>query len=75
MKATKIETYDDVSENLTKGSYPEDATNRDKGVLRRKAKSFQVVDGILHYEGKKGELRQVLRITIYCKCSTCNNNL
>ena len=74
-KEREEETYDDVFEYLTKGSYPEDATKRDKGVLRRKAKSFQVVDGILQYKGKNGELRQVLRITIYCKCSTCHNNL
>lgn len=53
------ETYDDVYEYLTKGTYPQHATKRDKGVLRRKAKSFQVVEGILHYKGKKGELRQV----------------
>ena len=53
------ETYDEVFEYLTKGTYPQHATKRDKGVLRRKAKSFQVVEGILHYKGKKGELRQV----------------
>ena len=74
-KEREEETYDDISEYLTKGSYPEGATKRDKGVLRRKAKSFQVIDGILYYKGKKGELRQVLRITIYCKCSTCHNNM
>ena len=53
------ESYDDVFEYLTKGTYPQNATKRDKGVLCRKAKNFQVVDGILHYKGKKGELRQV----------------
>lgn len=47
-------------EYLTKGTYPHNSTKRDKGVLRRKAKSFQIVDSILHYKGKKGELRQVL---------------
>ena len=53
------ETYDEVFEYLTKGTYPQHATKRDKSVLRRKATSFQVVEGILHYKGKKGELRQV----------------
>lgn len=56
-KEREEETYDDVFEYLTKGSYPKDATERDKGVIRRRAKSFQVVDGILHYKGKEEELR------------------
>ena len=43
------------------GRYPEDATKRDKGVLRRRAKNF---DGMLHYKEKKGELRQEPRITV-----------
>ena len=44
------ETYDDVFKYFTKGTHPQDAT---KGVLLRKAKSFQVVEGVLHYKVKK----------------------
>ena len=54
------ETYDGIFQYLSTGSYPQGTTKAEKGVLRRRAKSFQVVDGILHYKGKKGELKQVL---------------
>ena len=53
------ETYDDIFRYLSTGSYPQGATKAEKGVLRRRSKSYQVVDGILHYKGKKGELKQV----------------
>ena len=54
----EAETYENVYEYLTKGCYPQGASKADKSVLRRMSKKFQVVDGILHYNGK-GQLRQV----------------
>ena len=52
-------TYENVYEYLTKGCYPQGASKPEKCVLRRMSKNFQVVDGILHYKGKEGQLRQV----------------
>ena len=58
-EASEKRTYENVYEYLTKGCYPQGATKAEKGVLRRRAKSFRVVDGILHYKGKEGHLKQV----------------
>ena len=55
----EAETYENVFEYLTKGCYPQDASKAEKSILRRMSKKFQVVDGILHYKGKEGQLRQV----------------
>ena len=55
----EAETYENVFEYLTKGCYPQGASKADKSVLRRMSKKFQVMDGILHYSGKEGQLRQV----------------
>ena len=56
-EASEKRTYENVYEYLTKGCYPQGATKAEKGatkaekgVLRRRAKSFRVVDGILHYK-------------------------
>ena len=58
-EASEKRTYENVYEYLTKGCYPQGATKAEKGVLRRRAKSFRLVDGILHYEGKERNLKQV----------------
>ena len=51
---SKIETY------LTRNEYPEGATKAEKGSIRKRAKKFQMVDGLLHYTGgKDGVLRQL----------------
>ena len=55
----EAETYENVFEYLTKGCYPQGASKAEKSILRRMLKKFQVVDGILHYKGKEGQLRQV----------------
>lgn len=55
----EAETYENVFEYLTKGCYPQGASKSEKSILRRMSKKFQVVDGILHYKGKEGQLRQV----------------
>ena len=55
----EAETYENVFEYLTKGCYPQGASKAEKNVLRRMSKKFRVVDGILHYNGKEGQLRQV----------------
>ena len=55
----EAETYENVFEYLTKGCYPQGASKAEKSILRRMSKKFQVVDGILHYKGKEGQLRQV----------------
>ncbi len=44
--------YDEVYAYLTSSRYPENATKADKATIRKRAKKFQVVDGILHYTSK-----------------------
>ena len=46
-EAGEKRTYKNVYEYLTCERYPLGATKADQGVLQRRAKSFQVVDGIL----------------------------
>ena len=60
-EASEKRTYENVYEYLTKGCYSQGATRAEKGVLRRRAKSFRVVDGILHCKGKEGDLKQVMQ--------------
>ena len=50
--------YESIHCYLSKGSYPQSSTKAEKGVIRSWAKSFSLVDGILHYKGKDGQLRQ-----------------
>ncbi len=54
----EIRVYDEVYKYLSNGIYPRDATKAEKDVIRKRAKTFRIIDGILHYRGKKG-LRQV----------------
>ncbi len=62
-KTDESEAYDEVYNYLTTSTYPGDATKADKATIRKRAKKFQVVDGILHYKqvSKDGTLtlRQV----------------
>ena len=58
---------EDVSHDyLANGTYPEEATKAVTGVIRKRAKKFQHVDGVLHYKEtlKTGRLR--LRQVTYC---------
>ena len=58
--------YDQVQDYLANGTYPPGATKAEKGVIRKRAKKFQLVDGILHYKEtlKAGQLR--LRQVTHC---------
>ena len=62
----EITNYDEVQDYLANGTYPEGATKAVKGVIRKRAKKFQLVDGVLHYKEtlKTGQLR--LRQVTYC---------
>ena len=43
--------YDEVHEYLTKSTYSNSATKAEKATVHRRAKNFQVLDGILYYTG------------------------
>ena len=45
----QMTNYDQVQDYLANGTYPPGATKAEKGVIRKRAKKFQIVDGILHY--------------------------
>ena len=46
----EIANYDEVQDYLANGTYPKGATRAVKGVIRKRAKKFQLVyGGILHY--------------------------
>jgi hypothetical protein len=51
--------YDEVCQYLLHGSYPGMATKQEKAVIRKRAKKFRVVDGILHYVDGKNGIRRV----------------
>ena len=55
----EIRSYDEVQDYLANSTYPEEATKAVKGVIRKRAKKFQLVDGVLHYKKtlKTGRLR------------------
>jgi len=46
----EIEVYDEVQDYLASGRYPKTATKFEKGVIRKRAKKFLLVDGVLHYK-------------------------
>ena len=57
-----MKIYNEVYSYLTASRYPEGAIKADKATIRKRSKKFEVVDGILHYQEKKGNtmnLRQV----------------
>ena len=48
----EITNYDEVQNSIPSQRYlyPEGATKAVKGVFRKRAKTFQLVDGVLHYK-------------------------
>ena len=40
---------------LTQGIYPEGSTKNEKRVIRKKASTLDVIDGVLHYKKKNGK--------------------
>ena len=51
--------YEEVHLYLSQHCYPPDSTKQDKYIIGKRAKIFQLIDGVLHYKGKGGSLRQV----------------
>ena len=49
--------YEEVHLYLSECCYPPDSTKQDKCIIRKRAKNFQLIDGILHYRGQGGSLR------------------
>ena len=52
--------YLQCEDYLTNGTYPIGATKQEKAVVRKRARKFKMVDGILHYNKGKDGLRQVV---------------
>ena len=44
--------YDDLHKYSTKNTYSTSATKAEKATVHRRAKNFQVLDGILYYTGR-----------------------
>ena len=42
--------YDELQDYLASGRYPETAAKVEKGVIRKRANNFLLVDGVLHYK-------------------------
>ena len=57
-KENELLMYNETFEYLFNGCYLPDATKAEKGVIRKRAKNFRIIDGVLHYKGKNGP-RQV----------------
>ena len=55
--------FEEVHAYLSQGHYPLEATKQEKCIIRKRSKNFQLLDGVLHYKGKGGSLRQVSSIT------------
>ena len=62
----EIRSYDEVQDYLANGTYPEEATKAVKGVIRKREKKFQLVDGVLHYKETLKTRRLRLRQVTYC---------
>lgn len=62
-KKTEATIYHELQGYLTQQCYPAGATKHEKCVIRKRAQSFQMVDGILHYKAKEGSLRQASGFT------------
>lgn len=56
-----MEIYEEVYQYLTNGFYTASATKTEKAVVRRRAKNFQVIDGVLYYIGSNGDLKKQVR--------------
>ena len=50
-EAQEKRIYEEVHEYLTKNTYSTSATKAEKATVCRRAKNFQVLDGILYYTG------------------------
>lgn len=60
MASEQGESYSEIENYLTRSEYPEGSTKAEKGAIRKRAKKFRMVDGLLHYTGRKDEaVRQV----------------
>ena len=57
-EAAEILMYNETYEYLSNNCYPPNATKAEKGIIKKLAKNFRVINGILHYRGKNGP-RQV----------------
>ncbi len=51
---TEIKLIEKAYIKLTQGTYPEGSTKNEKRVIRRKATTLDVVDGVLHYRRMDG---------------------
>ena len=64
--------YEELHSYLLREDYPPGATKAEKGVIRKRAKKFELVDGILHYRsvGKDGQsrLKEVCVIIMRVAC-------
>ena len=59
---TEIKLIEKAYIKLTQGTYPDGCTKNEKRVIRRKATTLDVVDGVLHYRRMDGG-RVRLKIT------------
>ena len=55
----ELKFYAELESYFMRGEYPSGATKVEKGIIRRRAKKFQLVDGVLHYKGAGGTLKKV----------------
>ena len=51
--------YEELHLYLSTNQYPHGSNKQEKCIIRKRAKNFQIVDGIFHYKGKEG-IRQVV---------------
>ena len=51
--------YEEVHAYLSRGCYPLEATKQEKGIIRKRSKNYQLLEGVLHYKGNGESLRQV----------------
>lgn len=51
--------YEELQDYLGKGIYPAGSSKQDKCIIRKRARNFKLIDGVLHYQGKEGP-RQVV---------------
>ena len=52
---TKLEDesrkFEEIREYISREEYPDGSSKSDKLVIRRRAKDYQIIDGLLHYVG------------------------
>ncbi|XP_067671328.1 uncharacterized protein [Haliotis asinina] len=58
------ENYEDLLEYLKKQKYPQSCSKNFKSSLRRKSKSFVLIDSVLHYVSRHGSEEQPRRVLI-----------